>query len=179
MSTSNNWTLPLECVFLMLISKRACLCGYFVPMWVCMLGISSQRCGWVVKSRYCLFQCPSWSWLWLSLHCNYLFSFSVLLKQLGRRWSWSMACFFVHYHHRHHHYYHYHIEDFRPEWYISTIIHEGFLTRMVYLKHDIWWRYTILVGNPRYSLDIYHSGWKPSIIFIIIIIVITSIIQFC
>ena len=52
----------------------------------------------------------------------------------------------------------------------------GFPTRMVYLKHDIWWRYTILVLNhiPRvpnqncvsqawYMVEIRHSGGKPSI----------------
>ena len=68
------------------------------------------------------------------------------------------------------------IEGFRPEWYISTI-YQGFPTRMVYLKHNIWWRYTILDGNPRYhckgtpfwseTLDIivkiHHCGQKPSI----------------
>ena len=33
----------------------------------------------------------------------------------------------------------------------------GFLTRMVYLKHDVQWRYTSLVGNPRFDLQLlYH-----------------------
>ena len=56
-----------------------------------------------------------------------------------------------------------------------THINWGFPTRMVYLKHDIkgfqpeWCistiscsRYTILVGNPRYRVEIHHSGREPS-----------------
>ena len=31
-------------------------------------------------------------------------------------------------------------------------IYQGFLTRMVYLKYDLSYRYTILVGNPRYVI---------------------------
>ena len=43
-------------------------------------------------------------------------------------------------------------EDFHviPWFYLSHI--ESPPTRMVYLKHDIRWRYTNLVGNPQYIL---------------------------
>ena len=39
----------------------------------------------------------------------------------------------------------------------------GFPTRMVYLKHDIYLRYTILVGNAQYACWPRHThGLKPS-----------------
>ena len=34
---------------------------------------------------------------------------------------------------------------------------------MVYLYYMSCLRYTILVGNPRYRVEIHHSGWKPLI----------------
>ena len=41
-------------------------------------------------------------------------------------------------------------------------INWGFPTRMVYLKHDILWRYTILVGNPRNAPKSWHHSYSLS-----------------
>ena len=67
------------------------------------------------------------------------------------------------------------IEGFRPEWCISSMIsrvsdqngvsqawYRGFPTRMVYLYYISCLRYPTLVGNPRYIVEIHHSGRKPS-----------------
>ena len=67
------------------------------------------------------------------------------------------------------------IEGFHPEWCTFTMIsrvsdqngvplqYRGFPSRMVYLHHILCLRYTILVGNPQYIVEIYHSRRKPSI----------------
>ena len=38
-------------------------------------------------------------------------------------------------------------------------VNRRFPTRMVYLKHDIVWRYTILVGNPRNDIVLSWIPW--------------------
>ena len=46
---------------------------------------------------------------------------------------------------------------------VSQVWYRGFLTRMVYFYYISCARYTILVGNPRYIVEIHHSGREPSI----------------
>ena len=45
---------------------------------------------------------------------------------------------------------------------ISLQLYRGVRARMVYLSYITRLRYTFLVRNPRYIVEIYHSGRKPS-----------------